>query len=132
MWAHYGGNHKGICIEYDKDKHPFNLCQRVKYVNDVYVIKISDLKDYKTQPTNYEDVFIRKNSIWSYEKEWRLIYKANEAVGYFPDAIKAITFGFFCDEESIDEIKKSTSHLNIKYYKVVRARDVYLTSKREL
>jgi hypothetical protein len=130
MWAHYGGNHKGICIEYDRTKHPFCLCEQVKYVNEVISIEIENLSDFETEsPKIFNEVFLRKNFIWKYEKEWRLLSEANSIVKYLPDAIKSITFGFFCDEKSKSEIYESTAHLDIKYFELVRSKDSYIIQR---
>jgi hypothetical protein len=133
MWAHYGGNHKGICIEFDKNKLPFNLCEQVEYVNEVVNIEIDNLSNLETQDSSiFNNVFLRKNTIWEYEKEWRLVSKANSFVKYLPDAIKSITFGFFCDEKSKTEIYKSTDHLGIKYFEVLRSKVSYKIEKKLL
>lgn len=47
MWAHYGGNHKGICIEYDKNKHPFRIFEQVEYINEVVNIEIDNLSKFE-------------------------------------------------------------------------------------
>lgn len=73
MWAHYGGNHKGICIEYDRTRHPFNLCEQVKYVEEVFNMEIEDLFDFEREiPRIFNEVLLRKNKVWDYENEWRL------------------------------------------------------------
>lgn len=131
MWSHYGGNHKGICIEYDKTKHPFNLSEKVKYVNEVANIEINNLSYFETQILKkFKEVFLRKNTIWNYENEWRLLSQANSFQKYLPDAIKSITFGFFCDEKSKTEIHEVTDHLKIKYFDVVRSKDSYKIEKK--
>ena len=132
MWAHYGGNHKGICIEYDKNKHPFRLCEQVEYINEVVNIEIDNLSKFEMQiPIIFNKVFLRKNTIWKYENEWRLVSKVG-SVKYPPDAIKSITFGFFCDEKSKSEIYEAISHLDIKYFNVVRSKDLYWIKKQPI
>ncbi|WP_197742795.1 DUF2971 domain-containing protein [Lentilitoribacter sp. Alg239-R112] len=87
MWAHYGGDHKGVSIAFD-DKHP-------DFQANVRAIEYSDLPTYVTSnhgviricgvelqkedilngnmPNIPEEIFFRKMASWAYEKEWRQI-----------------------------------------------------------
>ncbi len=132
MWAHYGGNHHGICIEFDAEITPFHLCQKVHYINDVFCLSINTVSNLQEQlEIEIGAAFLRKSKIWSYEKEWRILSEAYSIEPYPAKAIKSITFGFFCEKESKQEIINLTSHLNIKYYEIVRSKDHYLTKKIE-
>lgn len=131
MSHRYGGNHKGICIEHDKTNHPFNLCEKVKYVNEIVNIEIYKLMNFEDNILSiFNDIFVKKNTMWNYENEWRLLAQANSFVAYLRDAIKSLTFGFFCDEKSKAEIYEVTSHLKIKYFEVVRSKDLYKIKKK--
>lgn len=74
MWGHYSDSHKGFCIEYDFTRTDM-ICQKyilpVIYSNRRYDAT-DDILEYKTN--NYANPFLFKNSIWSYEKEWRLLW----------------------------------------------------------
>ncbi len=131
MWAHYGGNHKGICIEFDKSKAPFNLFKKVEYTSKISTIQIDDLAsmDMKIIEAFKANLF-RKHNIWSYENEWRYVSEVNSFVEYEPQSILSITFGFFCDDNLKAEILESTSHLSLKYFEVVRSKDSYEIEKR--
>ena len=78
MWAHYGDNHKGICIEYNFNDNE-NLkeqCMPINYVNSAnYDTLIKKLRNTSKSPKRLIwNVFSNKSEDWRYEKEWRLIY----------------------------------------------------------
>ena len=78
MWAHYGDNHEGICIQYDLKKNNIfrDQCIPVYYVkdtnNDTIIEKIQSGSFVKNRLI--WGVFSKKSEDWIYEKEWRLIY----------------------------------------------------------
>lgn len=75
MWAHYTDYNKGICIKYNiKDyEYLMHIC---------YPIKYEDGYDYTEELSNFKenmfklafDPYLRKETDWSYEKEWRLLF----------------------------------------------------------
>lgn len=75
MWAHYTDNNKGICIKYNIKEYEYlmNIC---------YPIKYDDRYDYTEELSNFKenmyklafDPYLRKETDWSYEKEWRLLF----------------------------------------------------------
>jgi hypothetical protein len=131
MWAHYADSHKGICIEFDKTRFPLKFCEPVKYVDHVFTMKVTCLDDLSELNEAVNGVFYSKGLIWSYENEWRLIQNAGDTLNYEADAIKSITFGFYCTPESKEAVIKATSHLKINYYNVARAKDVYRIERRQ-
>lgn len=131
LWAHYGDCHRGICVEFDNNLLPFSKCEKIEYVNEIYTIIIDDIAYYRDRiPIIHGKSLIRKNTIWSYEKEWRLILEAKMLLDYQPTAIRSITFGFFCKSEDKLRIIKATSHLNVQYYDVARSKDRYRIVKQ--
>ncbi len=78
MWAHYGDNHKGICIEYNfnDNKNLKDQCMPINYVNNTNnntVIEKFQNGSFVKNRLIWE-VFSKKSEDWEYEKEWRLIY----------------------------------------------------------
>lgn len=72
MWAHYGEQHKGFCIEYDVSK--------MRDIKRKMLFKVI----YGEKPDITEQIeeacigaglssYIFKNEDWRYEKEWRMI-----------------------------------------------------------
>ncbi len=97
MWSHYADNHKGICVEYDLKKlseeefaiknHLFPIVYSDKRIrrNSVegLIKRHGDLKEACLKNYIYDEgdllndilpMFLRKNIIWEYEQEWRIIY----------------------------------------------------------
>ena len=67
MWAHYAGEHEGICIGYDFDYLPANIAkERVVYKSDC----LEGNKAFKHLISYLQT----KDDCWSYEKEARLLY----------------------------------------------------------
>jgi hypothetical protein len=131
MWAHYGNNHRGICIEYDITKFPFDQFKPIDYVSETLTISMKDISMLSDQKIGkFEEMFLRKHKIWTNETEWRLISKANSTINYEANSIVSITFGFFCSDKDKEDIYKSTTHLDIKYYDVVRSKNMYSINKR--
>ena len=115
MWAHYTGE-KGYCIEFNTEEiikldnveqdntllFPINYQNQIKEIdvkqhllyegNDYYKLDIALLYAYSV-----------KNSLWSYEKEWRILTKRN----YFTRVIHPLSF-----ENYFDKLKKRTIGIN--------------------
>lgn len=84
MWSHYAKSNTGICVEYNFNKLPQNhLLPKtifpVCYTNSP--VDLSDLLDDEKQKLFDQplDVAVlcaslNKSSVWSYEKEWRLVW----------------------------------------------------------
>ena len=80
MWAHYGKENRGICIRYSTDDEdsllkkwafPVAYCaEPIKVPSLLY--GEDETYTYKTELAVMISMLC-KNSVWSYEKEWRLI-----------------------------------------------------------
>lgn len=126
FWAHYGDNHKGMCLEFNRDKYPFDKSIKVKYVKEVPVITYQDLISTEERLSEvFTNLCLTKSDVWSYESEWRILTEANSLIPYDSDSILSITFGFFCPEELKQQVIDTTAHLSIQYYEIVRAKDSY-------
>ena len=102
MWAHYGEQHKGFCIEYDVDK--------MSYIKKRMLFKVI----YGEKPDITGQIekacigaglssCIFKNKEWAYEKEWRMIkiYQSQEKFKRcFKTGIKAVYIGRNCEEKN--------------------------------
>lgn len=69
LWAHYAGNHKGICLG-------FEISERAKPINVTYINKRYNRKLHKIiEENNVEEmrkILSTKHTDWKYEKEIRL------------------------------------------------------------
>lgn len=83
MWAYYGKNHTGICIEYDTtllNEEQKRLLQPVQYAEN----------------RNSDDVRYHKSKEWEHECEWRIRLDKNEVPqnGFLPlDCITGLYLG---------------------------------------
>ncbi len=69
MWAHYGDNHKGVCLEFDTSKWLMKLAQRVAYREDRPIIDTANDKSSQF----LEAICATKAMSWEYEAEWRIL-----------------------------------------------------------
>lgn len=79
MWAHYSGNHTGICFEYLTESVTVN--SGLDFWPVVYVDQLLDRSDepnnhLQSDPTKL--IALMKLKDWSYELEWRLRYWHNQ------------------------------------------------------
>jgi hypothetical protein len=75
MWAHYAGNHTGICIEYSAPNLLKALPEaahmvRVGYVDEPPVLEERESADL---PVAARRLLSHKKGAWSYEREWRVL-----------------------------------------------------------
>lgn len=93
MWSHYGGQHKGYCLEFRTEFEPFNKLQQVRYVSAMPQFQLSDFIRNENHVQLLE-MFCTKSAAWAYEKEWRALHaEAGKLFGYLREALKAIYFG---------------------------------------
>ncbi|WP_296852954.1 DUF2971 domain-containing protein [uncultured Methanobrevibacter sp.] len=83
MWAFYGDEHEGICIEYDfHDEMKFReFCYPIKYVDETNNNSITKLLIENKDLTNrsVQELFLKKYKSWNYEKEWRIVIQDEKA-----------------------------------------------------
>lgn len=70
LWSHYAEHHKGFCVGYDLNVEldPQIYLHRVKYTE-----KYHQALKYPFNKSNLMTQLVRKDHIWKYEREWRLI-----------------------------------------------------------
>lgn len=114
MWSHYGGQHSGICLEFERT--PENRlggedAKPVIYSSKRTFDKAIDKPDY------ISPLFV-KHSGWRYEKEWRLIEQKGDHLYDFPGELLSVICGARMtpeDKETVSLIVKSlNSHLSKK------------------
>lgn len=76
MWAHYANNHIGFRIDFTLDENEMSKTYDVKYG---YELKL--IENIKNLPKNSEiiEILTRKDNIWGYEHEWRIILDSYDA-----------------------------------------------------
>lgn len=124
FWAHYGDNHKGLCIVYDTEKllSKFAAGKNV-YINDELTCDVFHGKveyngreqmkfenDKLTEAYVPATVLFQKNPCWNYENEFRIVLTNNnfEKDNYFVqidyDCIKKIIFGYRLEKKYKNQI----------------------------
>ena len=132
MWAHYADSHSGVCLGFDgvpirqfilepymQEMRRYNarpeqilhlvpkakwrmLC-KVHYVDDLPIFKIA------SSDISRANHIRKKSSIWSYEKEWRIIAPdggAGQVMGFPKEILAEIIFGVKATGESIEKVRK--------------------------
>jgi hypothetical protein len=126
MWAHYGNEHKGFVVEFQKEHSFFDKYESKDYIyNGIQKVIYSEKRPYKLlEDFNNEEVFLTKSKEWEYEDEYRIIkrlqdadeVKGNISLFKFPkEMIQAIYCGCNMDilkKERIIEIIKNDNELN--------------------
>ncbi len=115
MWAHYGGKHKGFCLEYSTGFHPFSSAKIVTYVQQIPVVSVMPLLYPEMDSTLIETLYCTKSNDWKYEKEWRILHKeAGTLFRYPPEALTGVYFGPKASQASIDVVALITKSINPK------------------
>lgn len=130
LWKNYTKDSTGYCVEYEMDDYEFNnLLFPVDYVEErqtnlvVQLVKsfigemITQLSNNQLQAdkSSYLKLFTTKNTIWNYQKEWRLLGDANTKLK--APKIKTIYLGKNVskeNEEKINKLAKQNSYEIIK------------------
>lgn len=81
MWAHYANGHIGFRVDFTLNKNDMNRTHRVKYGCEPKSMKITEcysMEDKKI--SEIDEILIRKDKVWKYEREWRTILNDNKFV----------------------------------------------------
>ncbi|RID85315.1 DUF2971 domain-containing protein [Peribacillus asahii] len=129
MWAHYGDNHEGICVEYDLTQLPYGS----DFSNGLYPVGYEDKRYDVTNllKMTFEEepnqklallffLMLLKHKSWSYEKEWRIILpdeRHNGGLENFPIKPTAVYFGLNSSQEEIENAKLKLDK-DIKFIKL--------------
>lgn len=127
LWAHYGDNHRGVCLIIEKEKFDESFgnlqncdlldSKKVKYCNEVYEgnprhLSYSNLKEFglKDRISKYFDnqidyLFFQKTDYWQSEYEFRYALKSMMNNHIFIN-IKNSLKGFVYGENTINTDKK--------------------------
>ena len=140
MWSHYANSHKGFALEYDTNSFRLKCqsCEQLKQCNKAAVCNIYPVIYQNRRfdatgflgwyigrsmglPIKNPDTFatskslLYKSSLWSYEKEWRLIVsKLNEYQDKTPVCIDHLRPSAIYYGTSISPVNKKMLHLIAK------------------
>lgn len=140
MWAHYGGNHQGLAIGFERtadcrladDRHCISLnYSKTKprfdtgFKNEVQIFASSNGTRNVTRVSFEDEVFrstiSTKTPVWEYEKEWRYVEETHGLFN-FPGPVTTIVFGLNMRSERREyymQIVKQFIGENIYFFEVV-------------
>jgi hypothetical protein len=70
MWAHYAGNHRGICVGFDSEAEPFDTAREVSYSKQRAAISDDHRSGYEEL---VQIALLTKSKHWEYEREWSAV-----------------------------------------------------------
>ena len=128
MWAHYGGNSTGICLEFERN--PNNILgsestRAVTYVTKRIKIMLHD------RHKRIEEILKTKSHIWRYEKEWRNCQEEGDKAYPFPGKVRRIFFGLNCHKKTV-ELTKNIFGTEVDYEEIMLGDDYSLTTDHGL
>lgn len=134
MWSHYADSHKGFCIEYDYGMIDIDaqttLPLPVIYSDERPLISWKAALD--NTPENLEEAVVQftkglltKDSIWSYENEWRILVKTTEVSDLPMPLISCVYLGASISDDNRNAILKIAKEKNYKVKQMVVDRGAY-------
>ncbi|MEJ7736585.1 MAG: DUF2971 domain-containing protein [Chitinophagaceae bacterium] len=106
MWAHYGDNHKGVCLEFDATIAESTIRINPVVYNSESIPAIDKMDDYCPK------ILLRKDEEWGYENEWRIIARSSIPMMTEPvthefkkRSLTGIYFGCRVKSKDIDDIR---------------------------
>jgi len=146
MWALYGDNHKGVCIELDKEVfiEENNIDPKLFKNIQYYQFDIKKQFDFKLvdynavhaygaekyvkeffRPTHLDHLYFTKNKEWDSEHEFRLIHfstKTGDEFCSIKNSIKNIFVGVDFEEINLDSLINVSPQVDISKLKFLHVR----------
>ena len=141
MWAHYGDNHNGICVEYEVNCHDDNSLSEhnIYEVNYTSLIPKISIEEFLFCPNQTLTTILTRKSIeWSHEKKYRLVLlnsiknKNSGTLVKLPEILKpsAIIAGSNVTNQKKQELRKRFSNKCCLYEIEVDYSECVLSRKR--
>jgi len=154
MWAHYGGDHKGVCLGFEvtdesalANKEHFI---KVNYHNSVpkfeggFVTELQILANENgsfrsTSRIAFSDPSLReaistKGFEWEYEREWRYV-QPTKGLFDLPAPIVEITFGLRCEKSKRDfyiDLAKKNLPNEVRFYEIQKNSDTKSLERKRI
>jgi hypothetical protein len=114
MWSHYARNHTGAVVKFlslPEVDSPIIVAQPVRYSTNMPRLSFASLlgRD-RLERIVLETITLSKSTVWSYEKEWRIVAALRdksaryELLPYAPEEVGAVYLGCNMAEEDRNEI----------------------------
>ena len=123
MWAHYAGNSRGICLEFERNESNrlgSQSTQIVKYEKHRRKVSFHDRFDSKF----FSSIIFTKSDIWQDETEWRDWVDIGNKAYSFPGKVTKVFFGLDCHDKTKELIADIFGN-NIDYEDVVLDDDTF-------
>lgn len=124
MWAHYGGNSTGICMEFGRNSSNILGSKSTKHVE--YVKKRPKIM-FHDRKNRIKEIIYTKSHIWCYEKEWRTCQAEGDKAYPFPGKVRRILFGLNCQEDTV-ELTKNIFGKNVIYENITMGENYSIQS----
>jgi hypothetical protein len=108
MWAYYGSNFAGMCLEFDSSRLKIGDLQNEQLRSVTYARKALPALTI-AEIANEEAVIsriTRKRSEWAHEKEWRFIVGEVGQKHYLDDALRRVYLGPRVKPEHVERVRK--------------------------
>ncbi|MFS1949872.1 DUF2971 domain-containing protein [Vibrio lentus] len=140
MWAHYGGNHQGIALEFERNES--NICgletYEVDYFDEPPLISFSkvlnEVLGLRPQPgfermdtignSELKKLLYNKTKQWEYEAEWRS-HQGSPGLHDMPGKLTAIVFGTKAPSCLVKYLMAQPELKNIKFKFLVTDKNRY-------
>lgn len=100
LWAHYGGEHRGICIQLAPYEDELFLIARQVIYGEKFPTLI-----VPTPAGAPQEYYLHKSSDWAYEKEWRVVLPINNcSITLRPPAVSAVILGARVEAATVDAV----------------------------
>jgi hypothetical protein len=120
LWSHYGGGHRGICLEFDTSSPWLSRLHRVRYTDDLPELSVVDM--LVGEDVDILALLLTKASCWAYEREWRAIHhEADQVYCYGVDALTGVYLGAALTPEEKDVVGHILHGTPTKLYEMKRS-----------
>ena len=126
MWAYYGQQHQGICLEFEIPSSSTTL-RKVAYKNELPKL-LEDTRKGNTRKNLFK-IATTKSKAWKHEKEWRQIVESKNCPIDYPGILKKVIFGCrttYQDVKCIIEIMKQINNRKVEINRVKQMSDLTL------
>lgn len=119
LWSHYGGGHRGLCLEFDTSSPWLSKLHKVRYSDDIPEIDVVD--ELIGRDSRVLEPLLTKAACWSYEREWRAIHnEADTAYCYGVEALAGVYLGARLTEAEKDLVAHTLHGAPTRLYAVGR------------
>jgi hypothetical protein len=129
--SHYGGGHRGFCLEFDTSSQWLAPIHQVRYARDLPEINLVDI--LCGDHTRTLSTLLTKAECWSYEREWRAIHsRPDQLYGYGVEALTGVYLGAALEPPEKDLIGHILHGSPTNLYEVDRSASSFRLEARQV